>query len=119
MSYETFYKISETFENDLRKFEQDNNAGAWYLRYIAGFFAFAAAYFFAHYLGDHERTIVSAIGVVFAAVFFLYGAFMWREVTVWGLAGVVIYVAITQTSPVVLAIIFGAALIAWAIRSKK
>ena len=125
MSYETFYKMGQTWENDWRIFQQDNNEGAWYLRYIAGALSLVVAYLFAQYLGDHERTVVSIMGFGFALVFFAYGAVMWREVSkvaIWLIAIYAAYVMLEKaldTSPASVAIVFSAAWIVWAIKSKK
>jgi hypothetical protein len=125
MSYETFYKIGQTLETDWRQFEQDNNEGAWYLRYIAGALSLVVAYLFAQYLGDHERTVVSIMGFGFAFVFFAYSAVMWREVSkvaIWLIAIYAAYVMLEKaldTSPASVAIVFSAAWIVWAIKSKK
>jgi hypothetical protein len=65
------------------------------------------------------------MGFGFALVFFAYSAVMWREVSkvaIWLIAIYAAYVMLEKaldTSPASVAIVFSAAWIVWAIKSKK
>jgi asparagine N-glycosylation enzyme membrane subunit Stt3 len=124
MSYDTFYKIGQTFEDDLQKFGENYYDGAWCLRYISGALLFIFAYLCIEFLGEHHKSGVAGFAWLIGIVMTLFAAIMWREVVVvilGLLAAYWLYVtldAAIDKSPVTFAIFFSAAWIVWAIKSK-
>jgi hypothetical protein len=80
---------------------------------------------FVQYLGYDQKTAVSVFGWVIGVGFALIAAVMWREVSITALVLLALYFAyvvlekIIDTSPVAFAIVFSAAWIVWAIKTKR
>jgi hypothetical protein len=116
------YQTGEKLAQDWKTFSEDNHKGTWYLRYAAGALALVVAYFAFEFFTNHDKWITSIFGWFFGGALSLYAACMCRELSlaVLGLGAVYLaYITVADTSPVVLAIIFSAAWIVWAIKSKR